>query len=127
MEKKKSNNETNSARLSFNTRNDALSYANKLVQDGINWLAVHNRNLCDSYKEGKVEIVLEGLTAWNVKYYLVIRANSLVRIPGKAHTATTHAPFGGSHASHIDITDANSAESNDHGGDDFVFVGITKF
>jgi len=44
--------------LRFDTQEDALNFAAKLVEDSKHWLAVHNLNIVKRYKEAELEIVL---------------------------------------------------------------------
>lgn len=43
-------------RLSFNSHDDALNYADKLVEESNRWLAVHEFNISHRYKKGDLEI-----------------------------------------------------------------------
>jgi hypothetical protein len=43
-------------RLRFESHDDALNYADKLVEDGNRWLAVHELNVADRYVSGELEI-----------------------------------------------------------------------
>jgi len=45
-------------RLSFNSHDDALDYADELVEEGNHWLAIHELNVAQHYMRGDAEIRL---------------------------------------------------------------------
>src|SRR5438105_225726 len=45
--------------LSFKTNDDAIDYANHLVEDGSRWLARNNLALCKRYEGGNLEVVVK--------------------------------------------------------------------
>src|SRR5215471_12950908 len=67
--------QANSSCLSFKSHNDALDYADKLVEDSVRWLAVHNFNIAHRYKSGYLELRLYFSSGPDAeKYHLVLQA-----------------------------------------------------
>jgi hypothetical protein len=105
-------------RLSFDSREDALDYARKLVEDSRRWLSVHNVNLRQRYEDARLEIAVECRTAPDAEqFHLIFRA-----IPdGRPHEM-----------SELNVAEYGVVETKGSGvhrnrSDDLVFVGITEF
>jgi hypothetical protein len=103
------------ARLSFNSHDDALNYANKLVEDSIRWLAVHELNIADRYKSGDVELYVRCTASADAEeFHLIFRS-----IPVRHHHGDA---VGGKHRTLIvDASTYNSDRANDR-----MFIGVTK-
>jgi hypothetical protein len=48
-----------SAALRFSSRQDALDYASKVVENSQHWLATKDRYVAEGYKRGEFEVVIE--------------------------------------------------------------------
>ena len=67
--------QTKSPALRFGCREDALNYANKVLENGIDWSARKNRRITDRYEEGEVDVVVEcAATLDGTKYHLLFGA-----------------------------------------------------
>ena len=105
----------NATPLSFDTANDAIDYANKLVEDANRWLAVNDIDFCKRYESLNLYIQVCFRSALDMsEYQLIFQAvpswweskGCDVFKRGKIYTPT--------------------ARGHRNGTDDLVFVGITK-
>src|SRR5688500_16465057 len=115
MENNKKLNQFEADRLSFKSHNDALDYANKLVEDSLSWLAIHNWNVADGYKNIDFEIrwLVRGLGPEARNYHLVFRA-----IPTAEDDAT--GPL------HVNALNRGPGGEGPNGANDSVFIGVTR-
>src|ERR1017187_228008 len=106
--------------LRFDSHQDALDFAAKIVQDSKDWLARNDRNFIDRYKRVEIEIVVpccssndNGTEPQN--YHLIFRAIPNMRIRHRERSAIP--PSGSSTAPH----------DGSHRCNEFVFLPITQF
>ena len=101
--------------LCFDSQDDALNFANKSVEDSIRWLSIHNVNFCHRYEHLNLEIVIDACSMSNSnQYHLIFRA-----VPSGWD-------FKGNQSLEISMIEHGAACRHGDGGNDFMFVGITK-
>jgi hypothetical protein len=111
----KSLKESNPPSLSFKSHDDAVNYANQLVEDSNRWLAVHNINLCQRYENLNLEVDAVCRSVYEMgDYHLVFRA-----VPSGRETK-------GKGALEAGVASIATASSYSNWNDNFVFVGVTK-
>lgn len=106
--------EADSASLCFNSHDDALSHASKLVEDSARWLAVHELDIANSYIRADVEIHVV-LSRWHdaKEFHLVF-----LPIPNGVHNSRPR------REGRVLKVDASAKDGD--GADDRVFVGVTE-
>jgi hypothetical protein len=101
--------------LQFYSHNDAIRYANQLVEDSKHWLAVHNVNLCECYENLDLEVDLKLRSMPEMgDYHLIFRAVPLGREAERNNFTK------------ISLVKGAVSGSDSDWDDDFMFVGITK-
>lgn len=106
--------QTDAARLTFDSHEAALDFAKHGVEDANRWLAAHSLNLADHYERLKLEIVVRCVpTSDAPEYHLVFRG-----VPNECSA--------GAADRRLHKMDFRESGGNDHGDKDFVFVGITQ-
>lgn len=107
-------NDSYSSGLRFDSHQDAIDFANKCVQDSINWQSIHKFDICSRYELLELEIEVKFSAPWSVKdFHLIFRA-----VP---HHGITNPKTKSGRSCQLNPTGMGS-----YGDNDFVFVGITK-
>lgn len=106
---------TNAARLCFDSHEAALAFAQHGVEDANRWLAAHSPKLADRYEKLELEVVSRIVSVFHPHdYHLIFRC-----VPdGWPRAGTVH--------SDLAKVDLGGGGGEDHGKQDFVFVGITQ-
>jgi len=106
--------ESDSFGLRFDSHDDALNYARKVVKDTENWLAVNKLNIAESYEKGVIIIhCVLGIDGCLDQYHLVFGAvpSRWIREPN----VSLALPF-----------DCRAVIRHCYGADESVFIGVTK-
>jgi hypothetical protein len=102
--------------LRFDSQQDVLNFAAKLVEDGNRWMSAQNRNVADRYEDGELAIVL-ALYAANLPTQCV------------GHLVFQRVPIGHAEGSATEFNraalDADAAGDEANRGKDFVILGIS--
>jgi len=102
--------------LLFDSHQDALDFAEQIVKDGKDWLAINKFNILECYEDVKLEIVLE-LRPWadGEHFHLIFRSIPNVVVRHRKETIS------GTH-----VASNKWKYSSSEWSDDFVLIGIAN-
>lgn len=106
---------SDSARLCFDSQDDVINYAKKVVEDSNGWLAVHDVNIAHRYKSGDCEIYVRCTSELMAKDFHFIFHPVPVR-------RTQCEP-----SLNIQAVEVDCASAYGDGADNRMFVGVSEF